>query len=172
MNKHVYRLGWIALIGSTCLLPACSDDDDTDTNVGTGGPTTNPMATNVDVTVGNFFVRPAMSTALEGAVNFRVFNGGTETHEFVVVKTDLMAEQLPMNADGSFNEEGAGVEVIDENEAVEAGNTETLSVNLDPGHYILLCNIVEAEPDGTIESHFHEGMHADFNVASRTGVTP
>lgn len=170
MNKYMYRLGWIALIGSTCVLPACGNDDGT-TRVGTGGPTTNPMATNVDVTVGNFFVRPAMSTAVAGAINFRVYNGGTETHEFVVVKTDLTAEQLPMNADGSFNEEGAGVEVIDEIEAVVPGNTEQLAVNLDSGHYILLCNILEAEASGEIVSHFHQGMHADFNVASRTGVT-
>jgi hypothetical protein len=130
------------------------------------------MATNVDVTVGNFFVRPAMSTALEGAVNFRVYNGGTETHEFVVVKTDLMAEQLPMNADGSFNEDGAGVTVIDEIETIEPGNTQQLSVNLDPGHYILLCNRVETEASGEVVSHFQHGMHVDFNVASRTGVTP
>lgn len=170
MNNYVYRLTWIALIGSTCVLPACGNDD-TNTNVGMGGPTTNPMATNVDVTVGNFFVRPAMNTALEGAVNFRVYNGGTETHEFVVVKTDLTAEQLPMNADGSFNEAGAGVEVIDEIESVAPGNTEQLSVNLDAGHYILLCNRVETEANGEVVSHFQHGMHVDFNVASRTSVT-
>jgi hypothetical protein len=170
MNKHMYRLGWIALIGATCVLPACGNDNDT--NVGTGGPTTNPMATNVDVTVGNFFVRPAMSTALEGAITFRVYNGGTETHEFVVVKTDLTAEQLPVNADGSFNEEGAGVQVIDEIDAVAPGSTEQLSVNLDTGHYILLCNRVETEANGEVVSHFQHGMHADFTVASRTGVTP
>ena len=32
------------------------------------------------------------------------------------------------------------------------------------GEYLLLCNIVEAEPDGAVESHYEEGMVTEFEV--------
>jgi hypothetical protein len=46
---------------------------------------------------------------------------------------------------------------------VASGDTEDLTLDLEPGSYLLLCNIVEEE-DGESESHFAEGMHATFTV--------
>src|SRR5262245_47795197 len=90
------------------------------------------------VTLDEFTVTPSRSSTEHGLVRFIVDNEGTEFHEFVVVKTDLTADKLPMNADGSFNEEGAGVEVIDEIEEVEPHVPASLEITLEEGHYVIL----------------------------------
>lgn len=38
-----------------------------------------------------------------------------------------------------------------------------LTLDLEPGTYVLLCNLVEEET-GEVESHLAEGMHATFTV--------
>ncbi len=110
-----------------------------------------------------FSVTPARDTVRAGAIRFMVLNKGTEFHEFVVVKTDLSIAELPTNPDGSFDEEGAGVEVIDEIEEIDPGQMERLTLTLEAGHYVILCNRVEIE-DGEVESHFAEGMVHDLEV--------
>ena len=40
----------------------------------------------------------------------------------------------------------------------------TTTLDLEAGDYVLLCNIVEEEEDGEVESHFAEGMHTTFTV--------
>jgi len=99
-----------------------------------------------------------------GTVAFEVTNEGpNDPHELVVVKTDLGLAELPTNADGSFNEEGDGVEVIGEIEEFEPGATESMSWDLEAGGYVLLCNLVEEE-EGGIESHYDLGMKTAFTV--------
>ena len=92
------------------------------------------------------------ATASAGSVTFDVTNKGTTIHEFVVVKTDLKADALPV-ADNKIDE--STLTPVDEIEDVEVGATPTLTVDLEAGHYVLLCNI---------ETHFEQGMHADFDV--------
>jgi hypothetical protein len=119
----------------------------------------------VDVTLVEFAVTATPASAPAGNILFRLHNIGDDAmHEFVVVKTDLTIAELPTNPDGSFDEEGAGVEIIDEVETIKAHASHGLRLELEAGHYVLLCNRVEVEEDGSIESHFAEGMHTDFNV--------
>jgi uncharacterized cupredoxin-like copper-binding protein len=146
---------------------ACGDDDDDDD--GNGGATTAPdgdgEGTDVAVTLQEFNVIPNPTSAAAGTVNFNIQNDGPDDpHEFVVIKTDLAADALPTAEDGSVDEEGEGIEVVDEVEDLEVGGTETLTVDLEAGAYVLICNITEEEADGTIESHYQEGMHVGFTV--------
>ncbi len=134
---------------------ACGDDDDDDGGDG---------AATVDVLLSEFLVEPDPSTAPAGDVTFAVSNEGEEVHEFVIVKTDLAADALPTQDDGSFDEEGEGVEVVDEIEDIAAGTDGEVTANLETGGYILLCNLVEEEESGETESHYEEGMHAAFAV--------
>jgi hypothetical protein len=53
--------------------------------------------------------------------------GPEDTHEFVVFKTDLAADALPTASDGSVDEEGEGVELVDEIEDIAVGDTPTHS---------------------------------------------
>ncbi len=103
------------------------------------------------------------SSALDaGEVTFEISNVGEETHELVVVRTSLGPDSLPQAADGSFDEEQ--VEVVDEVEDLEAGNDESLTIELAAGSYVLACNIVEEE-DGETEAHYDLGMHTSLEVS-------
>lgn len=142
-----------ALAAVAMVVAACGgDDEDTET---TGGA----QAAKVNVTLSEFIVSPEPASAAAGDITFVAKNEGKEKHELVIVKTDLAPDKLPTKADGSVDEEGAGITVVDEIEEFESGGTEELTVKLDPGKYVLLCNIVEED-----ESHYQEGMHAAFSV--------
>jgi uncharacterized cupredoxin-like copper-binding protein len=140
---------FVATVAALALVSAgCSGDEET----------------TVDVTVQEFAVIPAASSAPAGDVTFDVTNEGPDdVHEFVVFKTDLAPDALPTAADGSVDEEGEGIELIDEIEDIAVGDTPTLTVTLDAGSYVFICNIVEEEGGETI-AHYQQGMRVAFNV--------
>ncbi|HZJ27952.1 MAG TPA: hypothetical protein VFF40_13230 [Acidimicrobiia bacterium] len=135
----------VALLGG---LAGCSSDD----------------AASVDVTLSEWIVEPDPTSADSGEVEFVGDNKGSETHELVVVAAES-AEALPTDADGAVVEEelpeGA---LIGEIEDIEAGSSKTVKLDLEAGSYVIFCNITDEEPDGTIESHFAEGMHTSFDI--------
>ena len=144
---------------------ACSSDDDGGSTGGTdatGG--TGAAGSTVDVTVQEFAVLPAQDEVPAGDVTFSVTNDGPEdTHEFVVFKTDLAPDALPTASDGSVDEEGEGVELVDEIEDIAVGDSPELTVSLEAGSYVLISNIVEDEGDETIVHH-QQGMRTAFTV--------
>jgi uncharacterized cupredoxin-like copper-binding protein len=116
----------------------------------------------VNVTVQEFAVIPATTSAAAGDVTFTVTNKGPEdTHEFVVISTDLAPPDLPTEANGSVKEKGEGVEPVDEIEDIAVGSTETLTTDLEAGSYVLVCNIYDEEEQ---ESHYQQGMYTAFTV--------
>jgi uncharacterized cupredoxin-like copper-binding protein len=116
----------------------------------------------VEVTLQEFAVVPGASSVGAGEVTFDVTNEGPEdVHEFVVLRTDLAPDALPTGDDGSVEEEGAGIEVIDEIEDMAVGDNESLTVSLDAGNYVLICNIYDEDEQ---ESHYQEGMRTAFTV--------
>lgn len=147
------------LVALTLVAAACDSDEDGEATGGAGGG-----GTTVDVTLQEFAVVPAQDSAPEGDVTFAVTNEGPEDiHEFVVFRTDLAPDALPTAPDGSVDEEGEGVELIDEIEDIAVGDSPTLTVSLDAGSYVLICNIVEDEGDETIV-HYQQGMRTGFTV--------
>jgi uncharacterized cupredoxin-like copper-binding protein len=164
-RKGTVHLAIVLTLGAL-LLPACGGDDD-------GEDSTAPAATetassgggNVAVTLQEFAVSVEPGSASAGSVTFDVTNDGPDdTHEFVVIKTDLGPTDLPVDKDGAVLEDGEGLEVIDEIEDIPVGDSPTLNVDLDAGSYVLICNILQEEPDGTLEAHYSEGMRAGFTV--------
>ncbi len=98
-------------------------------------------------------------------MTFDVTNDGPDdVHEFVVILTDLGPTELPTDADGAVKESGKGMEVIDEIEDIPVGETQSLTVDLAAGSYVIICNILQEEPDGTLEAHYSEGMRTTFTV--------
>jgi len=133
---------------------ACSGDEDDNASAGT----------TVAITLQEDTVTASPTSAPAGAVTFNVRNTGMEVHEFVIVKTDLPEGQLPM-ANGQVDETAAGMTVIDEIEDIPPGSSGTVNAQLAAGKYVLICNIVEAAPDGAvIANHYAEGMHMAFTV--------
>jgi uncharacterized cupredoxin-like copper-binding protein len=118
--------------------------------------------TTVDVTLEEFAVSTSESSADEGEVTFNVSNEGPDdTHEFVVIKTDLSPTELPTDETGAVDENGAGMEVVDEIEDIPVGESPSLTVDLDAGNYVLICNIYDEEEQ---EAHYSEGMRTAFAV--------
>jgi len=109
----------------------------------------------VNADVKSYEIDMAKSSVSAGQTTFHVSNVTTdnETHEFVIVKTDLDSGDLPTDADGNVDEDQ--ISVVDEVEDLEPGNSEDLTVNLDPGHYVIMCNV---------EGHYKQGMHTNLTV--------
>src|SRR3989304_3892503 len=66
---------------------------------------------------------------------------------------------LALVATGCSSDEG--LTLIDEIEDIAVGDAPTLTVNLDAGNYVLICNIYDATED---EAHYQEGMFVGFTV--------
>jgi uncharacterized cupredoxin-like copper-binding protein len=110
----------------------------------------------VSVTLADFTVTADPTSAPSGDVTFDVTNDAEQTHEFVVVQTDLAPDALPTDEDGNVDEEGEGITPIDEVEDVEGGSSQSLTVNLDAGSYVLFCNL---------PGHYQQGMHTSFTAS-------
>ena len=84
-----------------------------------------------------------------GEVVFNVTNTSeTLVHEFVVAKSDTPVEALPYDeAEKEVSEDA--MEVQSEIEDIDPGKSGTLTLDLTPGTYLLLCNKV---------GHFKAGM--------------
>jgi uncharacterized cupredoxin-like copper-binding protein len=109
----------------------------------------------VGVTEADFSISLDEDTAPAGDVTFDIQNDAGQTHEFVVFKTDLAPDALPLNDTGDVDEEGEGVTHIDEVEDIAGGSSESLTVKLDAGAYVLICNL---------PGHYKQGMHTGFTV--------
>lgn len=97
-----------------------------------------------------------------GPLKISVQNRGQETHEIVLLRTDLPHNNLPMQASGGISEEKAG-KLVNELEDLTPRSKKSMHVNLKPGNYVLLCNMVEIE-DGEKEQHYSMGMRTAFTV--------
>lgn len=121
-----------------------------------------PGGTPVNVTLIEYSVETDIANAPAGDITFHVTNEGpNDVHQFMVILADdLTPETLPTLDDGSVdNENGQGVDEIALIERIAVGETQDLSISLEIGDYVLICNMVE---DG--ESHYQQGMRTAFRV--------
>ncbi len=109
----------------------------------------------VAITEKDFGIAASTAQAPAGEVTFSIHNDGPSVHEFVVIKTDLDDGKLPLVADGSEVDEDQ-LEGVGEQEDIQPGAKATLSLNLEPGQYVLICNI---------PGHYSKGMHSSFTVS-------
>jgi hypothetical protein len=113
-----------------------------------------------------FQVKPAAGQYIaKGKSNFVVKNAGTETHEFVIVRGSDPAA-LPTKADGSVDEKPIPKsDQVGELENIKKGKTKSKTFKLSTASYILFCNTVDTEEDGTVVSHFARGMSTVINAS-------
>jgi uncharacterized cupredoxin-like copper-binding protein len=117
---------------------------------------TTPKGPPVDVTLKDFSITPSTQTIRSGDVLLRASNESPITHEFIVIRTDLPADRLPIGPDGlSVNEDW--LSSMGEIEETPPGETGTLPLILPPGQYVFFCNL---------EGHYLGGMHAALQVTA------
>lgn len=118
----------------------------------------------LDVSLFEWGVEPADSSVSSGEVTVSATNDGGEAHELVIVK-GVAPDDLPVDENGKVIEddlpEGSFIGEIEE---FDAGTTESATFDLEEGTYTIFCNIAEEEDDGSVESHFQEGMVTTIEV--------
>ena len=126
----------------------------TDTSGGGGGTTAAASGTAVTVDLAKsspFSLEPSTTSVPAGPTTFSVTNDGTMVHELVVLQTDKTIAQLTQ-PDGRADETSN----IKETGDIAAGASRSITVDLKPGHYWLICNI---------PGHFAGGMYSEFTVS-------
>ena len=145
------RLATVLVIGAA--LSACSSSKTAP--AASGGTAATPAAAHSDVavTLKEFGVVATPASALAGHVTFAVQNAGAIPHEFVVVKSDLAPDALPQVNQNLVDV--AQVRVVAKTEPFDSGKKQELTAELQPGRYVLLCNVA---------SHYISGMYTAFEV--------
>ncbi|MFL5737368.1 MAG: cupredoxin domain-containing protein [Actinomycetota bacterium] len=113
----------------------------------------------VSVNLNQWSVVPSTTNVAAGPVTFDVANQGTIPHEFVVLRTKTEASDIAV---GKFerepdriNEDTSGTNVGETGD-LNPGASKSVTLDLQPGHYVFLCNL---------PAHYQSGMHVDVTVA-------
>jgi uncharacterized cupredoxin-like copper-binding protein len=121
-----------------------------------GGTQVNVQLGETDLT--HMYMKIDATSVAAGPVTFNVDNQGVKTHEFVVLDTDTAAGDFPLTTfEGEkdrIDEDADGVNVGETGD-MDAGTSKTLTIDLKPGHYALVCNLA---------GHYRMGMYSDFEV--------
>ncbi|MBI4283406.1 MAG: hypothetical protein HY663_02920 [Chloroflexi bacterium] len=157
LRRALYLAVGVAVLAVMPILVACGDKQ-------TGGANVNVTLGGERRFLGEWVVKPDPSSVPAGEVKFTVNNKGIEEHGLIILKTDFAHDALPTKDDGSANEEAPGIEEVGRIKNIEPGKSSYLTVTLEPGNYVLLCNKVLTVALGSVASHYKEGMHAAFTV--------
>jgi uncharacterized cupredoxin-like copper-binding protein len=153
--SRLRKLGPILLLCAFAVaLAACSGSTSTSSNsTSTGGK-------QVNVAIKEWSVSASPASVAAGSVTFSAKNNGTMNHELVVFKTDLAEGALPLSGT-AVDEMASSVTKKGEIAEFAAGTTGTVTLNLEQGKYVLICNV---------PGHYQQGIHMAFTVpAASTG---
>ncbi|MEZ5063003.1 MAG: hypothetical protein R2700_16115 [Solirubrobacterales bacterium] len=85
---------------------------------------------------------PSKVTAQSGSTAIEAENVGKMPHELVLAKSDLDPAKLPTEGGGGVDE--AALDIVGETGDVEPGETGTVNADLEPGSYVMFCNLPAA----------------------------
>ena len=123
--------------------------------------TEHAQGTLVDVREVSFRIHVSQDTVPAGPVTFHIVNGADDMlHEFIVVSTDLPSDNLPLDPVTSRVNEDA-INIVTNQDNILPGQSRDLTAVLDPGHYVLICNL---------PGHYLQGMMIDFYVKGNSPV--
>jgi hypothetical protein len=101
-------------------------------------------------------VRADADTVRAGQVTFTFENVGTVVHEMLVTRTDIALGKIPVDsAVKKFNEDDPSSQVVGEISEFDPGKTASVTLDLTPGSYQLVCNV---------PGHYTDGMSMEFTV--------
>lgn len=166
------KLGLLLLSILALLLgaAACGGDDESSGTATTEDTQAEPAAVPSVVSVqlgedgSKYFVKLDKSSVVAGTTTFKIDNVGTIHHELAFFRTDLAADGLPLDAEDKVAlEEGAEVgEAVyatpvrgDPDHRIRDGRGVDYTLDLEPGAYVLLCNLA---------GHYKAGQYIAFTV--------
>lgn len=138
---------------AVAMLAGCSSSKTAPAASGDALATPAAAHSDIAVTLKEFAVVATPASAPAGHVTFAVQNAGAIPHEFVVVKSDLAPDALPQVNQKVVDV--AKVQVVAKTEPFDSGKKQELTAELQPGRYVLLCNVA---------SHYISGMYTAFTV--------
>lgn len=135
------RVALALLVG--LLVPACANA------AGSG-------SADVEITLKNFSIHLSRTTVRAGTRTFEATNEGPTVHEFEIlsVPNGVDPDDLPVS-DNVADTGSGGLKQIDEVEDIAPSTTASLTTALEPGSYVVICNL---------PGHYKAGMHATFTV--------
>lgn len=117
---------------------------------------TAPAGQTVTVTLSTFGTQLTPDEIYSGDVRFVVKNDASDmSHEFILMRTDLPPDKLPMEEEGRIDEDSPLILRVMATEDLTPGSRREFDVTLAPGHYVYFCNI---------DAHHMIGMRGEFNV--------
>ncbi len=129
----------LAVLGAV-LLVACSQ------------PETMPADVNVVVEMRDYKMELSVASVKAGPVKFGVRNAGGTEHSFELIKSDLAPDKLPIDTVAAKAKEDGLVKQI---RSIAPGRIATVTADLQPGTYVVICNIA---------GHYQLGMRAALKV--------
>jgi len=146
---------------SACGSSSSSNSAATSTPASTTAPatttpaTTTPStsgATAIPVTLSEYKIKPAATSAPAGHVSFNVTNSGQLKHQFTIIRTTKSAATVLSKQNPNDDIPGARGEIA----SIAPGASKTLVIkNLKAGHYAIVC---------ALPGHDQQGMYTDFTV--------
>jgi uncharacterized cupredoxin-like copper-binding protein len=146
---------------------ACGSSDDGANSVSAPIPTTAPVptaapaasasASTVNVELSEFSISLDATVGGAGDITFVTTNTGALPHEFVILQSDVASDALTVDtATAKADETAAGGAIGRIPQAdLGAGASTSVSFNLTPGNYVLICNVA---------GHYQSGMTTAFTV--------
>ena len=147
IKRHHTPFRSALIVGMLLVLAACG-----------GAPqAANPESTAelIQVRLKSFAIELSNNTVKAGPVAFRASNTAPDAiHEMLVVKTDQAPDSLPYDT-GEKRIPEDKIQSLGEVSELEAGTNGALILDLQPGKYLLFCNIA---------THFKSGMVTSLTV--------
>ena len=115
-------------------------------------PETLPADVQLTVDLKDYAVVLSTAAVKAGTTKIGIRNVGAMAHQFDLIKTDLAADKLPIDsAAAKAREDGLVKQVLN----IAPGKVATVSVTLQAGHYVIICNVA---------GHYQLGMRSDLTV--------
>lgn len=130
---------WL-LLSFALLLSACASQ-----------PAALPADVQVVVDMKDYAVALSVTTVKAGSVKFGIRNLASMEHQFDLIRTDLAPDKLPIDSGAKAKEDG----LVKQVKGIGAGKVATISADLSPGRYLVICNIA---------GHYQLGMRAELRV--------
>lgn len=156
-------LGVLAVLALGAVATGCGDSDDTSSSPSesaeeaeTEATTTAPPAAGgetLDIKMNEYNFIPKDAKAKSGTVTIDADNVGKLAHELVLAKSDADPAKLPTSSNGEVDEEA--LDVVGEAPDVAPGETGSFSADLEPGSYVMICNL---------PGHYASGMYGSLTV--------